>query len=91
VKSVIAYFWPFIAFRDAGHGSLLERSAAWRHNRQLASSLPVYIRRWAVFTALALVLQYTAPSALAPLVVVPLIVSLCGLLHLVHVWLLLRQ
>lgn len=91
MKSVIAYFWPLTAYHDAGHGSLLERAAARRHNRQLASSLPIYIRRWAVCTALALVLQYTVPSGLAPLAAMPLIVSLCGLLQLVLVWLLLRR
>jgi polyferredoxin len=33
-------------FRDVSVGSLLERAAAWRHNREQARWLTTYMRRW---------------------------------------------
>lgn len=33
-------------FRDVSVGSLLERAAAWRHNREQARWLATYMRRW---------------------------------------------
>lgn len=47
------YFFYGWLFRDAGRGSLLERAASSRHNREQARWLPTYMRRWLV---LALVL-----------------------------------
>ncbi len=91
MKALIAYFWPFAAYRDVGRGSVLERAAAWRHNRQLSSSLPLYIRRWAVCVALELILIATLPSPLTRPLAVLLTLSFCGLLHLLSVWLLLRR
>ena len=91
VKNLVAYFWPFGAYRDVQHGSMMERAAAWRHNRELSSSLPQYINRWAVCTALELILMDTLPSALVPVVAVVLTISVCGLLHMVRVWLLFRR
>lgn len=44
------YFWPFWLFRDASHGSLLERAAAYRHNRARRGYLPGYAAKWAVLT-----------------------------------------
>lgn len=40
------YFFFAWLFKDASHGSLLERAAAWRHNQQQARWLPTYMRRW---------------------------------------------
>jgi hypothetical protein len=40
------YFFFGWLFRDVNRGSLLERAAAWRHNRTQARWLPVYMRRW---------------------------------------------
>ncbi len=91
VKALIAYFWPFAAYRDVGRGSALERAAAWRYNRELSSSLPLYIRRWAVSVALELILIATLPPPLTRPLAVLLTISCCGLLHLLSVWLLFRR
>ncbi len=40
------YFFFGWLFRDVNQGSLLERAAAWRHNRTQARWLPTYMRRW---------------------------------------------
>lgn len=91
MKALIAYFWPFTAYRDVGQGSALERAAAWRHNRQLSKSLPLYINRWAVCVALELILINTLPLPLMRVLAVVLTVSFCVVLHLVSMWLLLRR
>jgi len=91
MKRLIAYFWPFESYRDAEHGSMMERAAALRYNRQLSSGLPVYINRWAVCAAVELMLLQMVPVLLAPLVAVLLTVSVCTLMHLVRVWLVFRR
>lgn len=40
------YFFFGWLFHDASQGNLLERAAAWRHNRDQARWLPTYMRRW---------------------------------------------
>lgn len=40
------YFFFAWLFRDVSRGSMLERAAAWRHNREQARWLPTYMRRW---------------------------------------------
>jgi hypothetical protein len=40
------YFFFGWLFQDVSRGSLLERAAAWRHNRDQARWLPTYMRRW---------------------------------------------
>lgn len=40
------YFFFAWLFKDASHGNLLERAAAWRHNQHQARWLPTYMRRW---------------------------------------------
>lgn len=40
------YFFFSWLFRDVNRGNLLERAAAWRHNREQARWLPTYMRRW---------------------------------------------
>lgn len=42
------YFFFDWLFRDVSRGSMLERAAAWRHNRMQAQWLPTYMRRWLV-------------------------------------------
>lgn len=39
-------------FRDVSRGSVFERAQAWRHNREQARWLPVYMRRWMVLAVL---------------------------------------
>jgi hypothetical protein len=40
------YFFFGWLFRDVNRGTLLERAAASRHNREQARWLPTYMRRW---------------------------------------------
>jgi len=40
------YFFFGWLFKDTRRGTLLERAAAWRHNRAQARWLPTYMRRW---------------------------------------------
>ena len=40
------YFFFGWLFKDVNRGNLLERAAAWRHNREQARWLPTYMRRW---------------------------------------------
>ena len=40
------YFFFGWLFRDVNRGNLLERAAAWRHNRSQAHWLLVYMKRW---------------------------------------------
>jgi len=45
---VYRYFFFDWLFSDVNRGSLLERGAAWRSNREMRRHLPVYLRRWLV-------------------------------------------
>jgi hypothetical protein len=45
------YFFFGWLFRDVNRGTLLERAAAWRANREMRRYLPVYLRRWLVIFA----------------------------------------
>ncbi len=49
---IYLYLWPFWLFRDAQRGSLLERAAAYRHNRAQRVHLPGYALKWAVLAGL---------------------------------------
>lgn len=40
------YFFFGWLFRDVNRGNVIERAAAWRHNRTQARWLPTYMRRW---------------------------------------------
>lgn len=40
------YFFFGWLFKDASRGTLFERTAAFRYNRQQARWLPIYMRRW---------------------------------------------
>jgi hypothetical protein len=59
-RQLYLYLWPFWLFRDASRGSLLERAAAYRHNRQQRIYLPGYALKWTVLTALQGVLLASA-------------------------------
>jgi hypothetical protein len=48
------YLWPFWMFKDASKGSLLERAAAYRHNREKRIYLPGYIAKWSTIFVLLL-------------------------------------
>lgn len=52
VRQLYLYLWPFWLFRDASRGSLLERAAAYRHNRAQRIYLPGYALKWSVLTLL---------------------------------------
>jgi hypothetical protein len=43
---VYRYFFFGWLFRDVTRGTLFERAAAWRHNREQARWLPTYMWRW---------------------------------------------
>ena len=47
------YFFFDWLFRDASCGSLLERAAAWRFNREMRHYLPVYLLRWVTVVVLS--------------------------------------
>jgi hypothetical protein len=63
------YFFFGWLFKDVNHGNLLQRAAAWRHNREQARWLPTYMRRWfgcgALLYGLGLLLELllNAPGA----------------------------
>ena len=45
-------------FRDAGRGTVWQRAAAWRHNREQARWLPTYMKRWGVSGVLLFALAW---------------------------------
>ena len=53
VLHVLLYRYLFFdwLFRDVNHGSVLERAAARRFNREMQRYLPSYLRRWSVLVA----------------------------------------
>jgi hypothetical protein len=91
VNRLASYFWPYGGYRDANRGSQLEQAAARRHNRQLSSSLPAYINRWAMVAAVLLILSQVVPESVAPFVGVLFTFSFCAVVHLLHVWTLFRR
>lgn len=48
------YLWPFWMFKDASRGSLYERAAAYRHNRDKRMYLPGYAMKWTILCAVFL-------------------------------------
>ena len=70
------YFFFGWLFQDVNRGNLLERAAAWRHNRAQARWLPTYMRRWAgcgaILYALGLLAEWAMGApALSVLFYVP--------------------
>lgn len=56
-RTLLYRYWFFAwLFHDVGRGTLFERAAAWRHNREQARWLPTYMRRWITLGALLFVL-----------------------------------
>lgn len=81
-RTLLYRYWFFAwLFRDVGRGSLFERAAAWRHNREQARWLPTYMRRWGVAGVAAFVLgatveQLGGAALLAALFFVPSAITL---------------
>ena len=69
----------------------MERAAAQRHNRELARSLPACINRWAMLSAVLLILTQISQARLAQFFGVLFSVSFCGVVHFAQVWALLRR
>lgn len=80
-RTLLYRYWFFAwLFRDAGRGTVFERSAAWRHNREQARWLPTYLRRWStlgvvLFLLGALVELAGGAALLAALFFVPSAIS----------------
>jgi preprotein translocase subunit SecY len=82
-----AYLWPFEQYRDAEVGTILERAAAFRHNRRLARSLPRYVNRWLMISCLLLTATVIAPPVLSALTGIAFTLAFCMTVHLLHVFL----
>ena len=52
-------------FRDAGRGTVWQRAAAWRHNREQARWLPTYMKRWGVLGLMFFAVAWVVEVALA--------------------------
>jgi hypothetical protein len=91
LRRLIAYLWPFVSYRDADEGSMLQRAAASRHNQQLSKSLPVYINRWAISASIELILTEIVPATLVPVFAVLFTVSVCALLQIAAVWMMFKR
>jgi hypothetical protein len=86
-----SHLWPLGEYRDVDCGNLLQRSAAFRHNRELARRLPAYINRWALISGVLLILTQVVPGRIGSFFGVMFAVAFCGALHLGHLWLLFRR
>lgn len=66
IESSIYYrFWFYSwMFKDVARGSMWERAAADRHNREQAYWLPIYMRRWSVMMVLLLGMAVTTECVL---------------------------
>lgn len=53
-RLLYAYLWPFWMFENANQGSLLERAAAYRHNRGRRAYLRGYMVKWGAIVTLLL-------------------------------------
>jgi hypothetical protein len=91
MKRLISYLWPFASYRDADHGSMLQRAAASRHNQQLSRSLPIYINRWAMSASVELILTEIVPATLVPVIALLFTVSVCALVQMVAVWMMFKR
>jgi formate hydrogenlyase subunit 4 len=56
------YFFYAWLFHDADLGTLWERSAALRHNREAARWLPLYLFRWLVAGTVLITLEQISES-----------------------------
>lgn len=65
LRRLLYRYWFFgWLFRDVNGASLMERAAAWRHNREQAHWLFTYLRRWAVLTVLSFLLGWLMEQGL---------------------------
>lgn len=66
-RSLLYRFFLFDwLFADVAQANgLLERRAAWRHNRQMRRYLPTYLRRWGFLALLAFLTGWLCESGLA--------------------------
>lgn len=64
--STLLYRYLFYGwlFRDASGGTVWQRAAAWRHNREQARWLPTYMRRWGVLGVLLFGVAWFVEAAL---------------------------
>ncbi|MDR6538651.1 hypothetical protein [Variovorax soli] len=86
------YFFFDWMFRDVTRGSLLERSAAWRHNQSQADWLLTYMHRWLWCAVLlygvgALVEIGIGAPAMSALFYVPSVLSISLNAVIVAAWL----
>jgi hypothetical protein len=65
--STLLYRYLFYGwlFRDAGRGTVWQRAAAWRHNREQARWLPTYMLRWLVIGAVLLAAAWVVETLLS--------------------------
>jgi fatty acid desaturase len=80
-RTLLYRYWFFAwLFRDVGRGSLFERAAAWRHNREQARWLPRYMKRWCVIGAVtfaaAALFELAGLMLLATCFFIPSVISL---------------
>lgn len=63
-RTLLYRYWFFAwLFRDVARGTLYERAAAWRHNREQARWLPTYMWRWIVLGTLLFAIGAVAEHA----------------------------
>ena len=76
--------------------TLLERHAAWQHNRAMGRYLPLYLRRWAVLAGVGFLLGWTFESLLASALLAAGFFTCCciivtGMLLTTGLWIVLSQ
>jgi hypothetical protein len=74
------FFYGWL-FRDASKGTLLERAAAWSHNKEQSKWLPTYLRRWLLMGGMLVALGGFCENALAS----PVLTAACCVLATVTV------
>jgi len=52
IDTIIRFLWPIGIFRDASKGTLFERAAAYRHNREARGRLLYYMNNCLMTSAL---------------------------------------
>ena len=62
-----------------------------RHNIELARKLPAYINRWAMLSAVLLILTQGSPGPLATVLGVLFTFSFTATVHIVQVWIRFRR
>ena len=52
IDAILKFLWPVGIFRDVSKGTLFERAAAFRHNREVRGCLPHYMNNCLMASAL---------------------------------------